>query len=77
MFGIGGRVAAMTDHSFRFTHALCRRPARSCAQGLRAVDMGAPDPDLFDAEHAAYVDALRQAGAMVTVLDRLEEFRLE
>lgn len=64
----------MADHSFRFTHALCRRPSRSCTQGLRAIDMGAPDPDLFDAEHAVYMDALRHAGAMVTVLEPLEEF---
>jgi dimethylargininase len=64
----------MTNHSFRFTHALCRRPARSCTQGLRAFDMGAPDPELFDAEHAAYMDALRHAGAMVTVLEPLEDF---
>lgn len=64
----------MTDHSIRFTHALCRRPARSCTEGLRAVDMGAPDPDLFAAEHLAYVDALRDTGAMVTLLDPLEDF---
>lgn len=64
----------MTDHCFRFTNALCRRPARSVAQGLRAFDMGAPDPDLFDAEHAVYIDALRRAGAMVTVLEPLEAF---
>ena len=64
----------MTDHSFRFTHALCRSPARSVTDGLRAVDMGAPDPDLFLAEHAAYVAALRAAGAEVTVLPAQEAF---
>lgn len=64
----------MTEHSFRFTHALCRRPARTCTQGLRAIDMGAPDPDLFDAEHAAYMDALRHAEVMVTVLGPQEAF---
>lgn len=64
----------MASHSVRFTHALCRRPARSVAQGLRAIDTGTPDPELFAAEHMAYVDALRNAGAMVTLLEPLEAF---
>ncbi len=64
----------MTGHSIRFTHALCRMPAHSVTHGLRAVDHGAPDPDLFRAEHMAYVTALRATGAIVTVLDPLESF---
>lgn len=64
----------MSNHSIRFTHALCRRPARSCVQGLREIDRGAPDPDLFEAEHMVYVAALRDAGAMVTLLEPLEEY---
>lgn len=64
----------MPDHAIRFTHALCRRPARSVTHGLREVDRGAPDPDLFDAEHLAYVAALRGASLMVTLLEPLEDF---
>ena len=33
----------MTDRSYRFTHAITRRPAASHHRGLRAVDTGTPD----------------------------------
>jgi dimethylargininase len=64
----------MTDRSFRFTHAITRRPAASFIRGLRAVDTGAPDLGLMAAHHDAYVAALRATGAAVTVLQPLEAF---
>lgn len=64
----------MIHRSYEFTHALCRAPARSVTEGLRASDRGDPDPDLFASQHAAYVDALRDAGCRVTVLGRDEAF---
>lgn len=64
----------MTGASITFTHALCRAPARSVTQGLRAVDHGAPDADEFAREHGAYVAALRATGAAVTVLPSQEDF---
>ena len=60
--------------SWRFTHAITRTPADSVAAGLRAVDSGDPSGDAFRAEHAAYVDALRDAGLAVDVLPPLEAF---
>lgn len=60
--------------SFRFTHAILREPADSIVDGLRAVDTGAPDVDLFRAQHAAYRDALEAAGLATTVLGPLQEF---
>ncbi|MBD3665620.1 dimethylarginine dimethylaminohydrolase family protein [Sulfitobacter aestuariivivens] len=62
------------SRSFSFTHAICRAPSPSIVDGLRAVDTGAPDLDLFRAHHAAYVDALRDTGANVTVLPALDAF---
>lgn len=65
----------MTEHaSWRFTHAVSRLPAASIAGGLRAA--GGPDPDhrAFLAEHAAYVAALKEAGAEVTVLPALADY---
>lgn len=62
------------DASFRFTHAICRRPAASITQGLRAMDIGTPDLATMQAHHAAYVAALKTTGAKVTVLDPLEEY---
>ncbi len=65
----------MTHHpSFQFTHALCRLPAKSVADGLRANDQGDPDPMVFAAQHAAYVGALRDAGCDVTILPADEAF---
>lgn len=62
------------SRSFSFTHAICRLPATSSVQGLRAIDTGAPDIDVFRQHHADYVAALRETGAEVTVLDALEDF---
>jgi dimethylargininase len=69
-----GKLRNMTGASIIFTHALCRAPARSVTQGLRAVDHGAPDPEEFAREHGAYAKALRATGARVTVLPAQEEF---
>lgn len=64
----------MPDRSYRFTHAIARLPAASITAGLRAVDTGAPDVAAFRAHHAAYIAALRETGADVTVLDPLDDF---
>lgn len=64
----------MSERSFRFTHAITRRPPFSAVHGLRAEDVGNPDIDVLLRHHDAYVLALRQAGVEVSVLDALEEF---
>lgn len=60
--------------SYRFTHAVTRRPSRSIVDGLRAVDSGTPDIALFQEHHSAYIAALRETGAQVTELAPLEAF---
>ena len=64
----------MSDHSYRFTHAITRRPARSITNGLRAVDTGMPDLALMQDHHAAYVAALKATGATVVELDALDAY---
>ncbi|NUB44019.1 dimethylarginine dimethylaminohydrolase [Fertoebacter nigrum] len=64
----------MTDRSFRFSHAITRRPAASITAGLRAVDTGAPDLALMLAHHADYTAALRATGATIVELDALEPY---
>lgn len=64
----------MPERSFRFTHAITRRPPVSAIHGLRAENVGNPDIDLMMRHHDAYVTELRQAGVEVSVLDALEEF---
>ncbi len=62
------------SRSYRFTHAITRRPAPSITQGLRAVDTGTPDLSLMLAHHADYVAALRSTGATVIELDPLPAY---
>lgn len=64
----------MTDRSFRFSHAITRAPADSAANGLRAVDTGAPDLARMRAQHADYRAALRAAGLTLTELDALPAY---
>jgi dimethylargininase len=60
--------------SYRFTHAITRKPGAGITAGLRAVDIGAPDLDLMLAHHADYIAALRSTGAQVVELDALPDF---
>ena len=64
----------MSKRSYTFTHAITRKPSKSIVDGLRAVDTGTPDLDVFLAHHADYVAALKSTGATVTELDALEEY---
>lgn len=59
---------------FHFNSAIVRKPARSVVNGLRADDRGSPTHEGVQAEHDAYVSALRAAGVEVTVLPALETF---
>lgn len=62
------------DQSFRFSHAITRKPAASIIQGLRAVDTGAPSLEVMRQHHADYIAALRSSGATVVELDALEAY---
>lgn len=60
--------------SYNFTHAICRKPAVSIIDGLRAIDTGTPDFDLFGSHHEDYIAALKSTGAKVQVLEALEDY---
>lgn len=64
----------MRPCSYHFTHAIVRRPAHSIVDGLRAMDTGTPDFDLFSRHHYDYIAALASTGAKVTTLEALEDF---
>lgn len=64
----------IAGQSHRFARAIARQPAASCVDGLRASDKGAPDLNLFQAQHASYVSALIDAGVEVQNLPALEAF---
>jgi dimethylargininase len=59
---------------FTFTHAITRRPSPAVTSGLRAEDVGDPDPAQFAEDHARYIETLRAAGAKVTELPPLDDF---
>ena len=60
--------------SYTFTKAITRRPATSVSRGLRDGHGPDPDPTVFVVQHAAYVAALKEAGAEVDELAALEDF---
>jgi dimethylargininase len=64
----------MPEQSFRFTHAIARRPSPRVVDGLRAVDVGPPDFGLFSAHHSTYLAALKEAGMQVEVLEADDGF---
>ena len=62
----------MSFHAFN--RAIVRTPSRSVVDGLRAVDVGAPNHEGVLREHAAYVHALEALGVGVETLPALEAF---
>lgn len=64
----------MPNPACDFARAIVRRPASSVVDGLRAEDRGAPDFGRMLEDHAAYVAALRDAGAEIIELPPLEAF---
>lgn len=58
-----------------FSNAIVRRPSRAVADGITsAPELGRPDYDLALKQHEAYVQALEQTGAAVTILEASEEY---
>jgi dimethylargininase len=57
-----------------FTRAIVRPPAGTFASGLSSAAEGAPDLKLALAQHAAYVQALRECGLTVTLLEPDESY---
>jgi len=64
----------MSDRSYRFSHAITRRPGHSVTGGLRAFNTGTPDLGLMLAHHRDYVAALKSTGATVIELDPLDAY---
>ncbi len=60
--------------AFDFDSAIARKPGASVVKGLRAGGQEDPDFEAVVAEHDAYLDALRDAGVEVQVLEPLEAF---
>jgi dimethylargininase len=53
----------------RFTRAIVRLPSRSLIHGITTANLGPPDYSRALQQHQHYIDALRQAGLAVDVLE--------
>jgi len=57
-----------------FTHAIARLPGANFDHGLTTADLGEPSYPLMLSQHQAYLDALRQLGLEVILLEEEEEY---
>lgn len=64
----------MTETSYEFTRAITRAPCRAITNGLRAQDIGAPDLEQMQKDHAHYIEILRETGARIIELPALNDF---
>jgi dimethylargininase len=57
-----------------FTNAIVRLPCERIADGLSTAHLGKPDYATALKQHSEYVEALRQSGLKVRILDRADGF---
>lgn len=57
-----------------FTNAIARKPGRSMVSGITTADLGKPDYEKALRQHHDYVEALKQCGVSVTVLEADEGY---
>ncbi len=57
-----------------FKNAIVRKPCRNIVNGLSGADLGKPDYELAMGQHGEYVDALKECGLNVTVLEADENY---
>jgi len=57
-----------------FTNVIVRRPGKAVIDGITTADLGKPDYEKAIEQHDRYIDALRECGVEVTVLDADERY---
>jgi len=57
-----------------FKNVIVRRPGHSLSEGITSANLGKPDYENALRQHDKYIEALKQCGVAVTVLDAREEF---
>ena len=57
-----------------FKKAIVRTPGKSLIKGISSAGLGIPDYELALTQHADYIEALKECGVEVTVLDADEEY---
>ena len=64
----------LRSHMNIFKNAMVRKPGRNLAQGLSTAGLGPPIYEKAQAQHDAYIAALRSCGLLVTVLEADDRF---
>lgn len=57
-----------------FKNVIVRRPCKAMVQGITTADLGKPDYELALKQHDDYIEAIKECGVEVTVLEANEEF---
>jgi len=57
-----------------FTKAIVRKPCKNLVNGLTAADLGKPDYQLAMIQHQEYIEALKECGLEVTILEADEKY---
>lgn len=58
-----------------FKNCIVRRPSKAMVEGITsAPELGKPNYELAQKQHDTYIEALKQCGVEVTVLDALEDY---
>ncbi|MBN2789251.1 MAG: N(G),N(G)-dimethylarginine dimethylaminohydrolase [Candidatus Delongbacteria bacterium] len=58
----------------KFKYAVVRKPSQSMTNGLTSADLGKPVYEKALEQHSNYVEALKQCGLLVKILDPREKF---
>ena len=57
-----------------FTQAIVRTPCKNIIKGLTTADLGSPNYPLALSQHQKYIEALKQCGLKVTILEADENY---
>jgi len=57
-----------------FTNVIVRRPGKAVIEGITTANLGKPDYEKAIEQHNRYIDALRECGVEVTVLEADERY---
>ena len=57
-----------------FKNVIVRRPCKAMVDGITTAELGKPDYDLALKQHNSYIEALKECGVEVTILEANEEF---